>query len=95
MQINMKPSRLLALSSLCLALSLGVAGTAAAQDSVRNGGYTMWCYEHLSYKGTPTGDELALINKVKTNIAANLGVNGIDINSMIATRSGDGEVVGP
>ena len=32
MRINMKPSRLLALTSLGLALSLGMAGTAAAQD---------------------------------------------------------------
>ncbi len=70
-------------------------GSANAIASVQNGGYSLWCYEHLSYKGTPTGDEATLITKIKGAIGANLGVNGIDVTSMNITRAGDGGLIGP
>ncbi len=70
-------------------------GSPAAIASVQNGGYSLWCYEHLSYKGTPTGDEATLITKIKGAIAPNLGVNGIDLTTMATSRTGDGALVGP
>jgi len=76
---------------------LGTSDTTSVH-SVQNGGYTLWCYEHLSYNGTPAGDELALINAVKGAIISNLGANGIDPTtgtSMQVSRSGDGALVGP
>jgi len=75
----------------------GVQYTGTADNGlVQNGGYTLWSYEHLSYKGTPTGDEASLITKIKGAVGANLGAAGIayDVN-MLASRTGDGALVGP
>jgi len=62
---------------------------------IQNGAYTLWSYEHLFYKGTLGTDASSLYTKIKGAVGANIGSAGVDIATMIASRSGDGALVGP
>ena len=74
--------------------------TAASLEKVRRGGYTLWGYEHLFSKTEISDPAVNAVDTVWLAIAAgctstNLSTSGIQLDTMMVSRSTDGATVQP
>jgi hypothetical protein len=77
-------------------VSLNVnSGGITNPEVITKGSYTLWANEQLYWRsGTNTGDLLTVKDKIVSDIPANLGNAGLDVDTMTVSRSSDGGLVG-
>lgn len=71
-------------------------GVAYSHEAVRNGSYPFWNYQVLMHRTGLTGDKLATVESLKTQIInADAAVGGIKLDTMKVTRASMGKVIQP
>jgi hypothetical protein len=69
-------------------------GVAYSADNVREGKYTFWGYEHLTYRSTLAGNAKTVADQIANQLkTADASVSGVLLSTMHVSRSTEGAVI--
>ena len=69
-------------------------GVAYSPDAVREGRYTFWGYEHVTYRSTLSGNAKTVADQIANQIkTADASVSGVLLSTMNVSRSTEGAVI--